>query len=415
MNFFELIIVGGGASGLIAAIAAKQQRPGLSVAILEKSDRPGKKLLATGNGRCNIANSRAGQANYFTAKGDNPAFVRPAFARYSTADNMAFFRRLGLLTKEEADGKLYPMGDQAAAVLDALRLHLAAYSIPIFTGAEVNGIKPGFLLKTTQGDFAAQAVILAMGGVASPQLSTAGDFAALLGPLGHKATALYPALTQIKIADSLPKAVQGVKFTGRAALWQGNTKLAAEEGEILFTSYGLSGPPILQLSRLAAKPDMRNLQIRLDILPAIDEEELSAELERRTALPLRLEDYLTGMLNKRLGQQLVKRAAEKSLNEPANSLTAAETGRLAALIKNLPLGVSGTTGWQHAQVMAGGLELKGFNPQNMASKLTAGLFACGELLDICGACGGYNLSWAWSSGRLAAAGAVSYLDRQLNM
>lgn len=410
MKKFDLIIIGGGASGLIAALQARQQAPDAQIAVLEKAERPGKKLLATGNGRCNIANRNAAPAHYFTAKGDNPAFVRPALTRYPVADDREFFRRLGLLTKEEEAGKLYPLGDQAAAVLDTLRLHLAARQISLFTETAVTRINPGFKLQTTQGDFAARALILAIGGIASPQLSTAGDFAALLAPLGHKTTPLYPALTQLKINDSLPKAVQGVKFNGLAALWQGDKPLAAEPGEILFTAYGLSGPPVLQLSRLAAMPSSAGLQIHLDILPNMDRPTVRAELERRCYLPLRLEDYLTGMLNKRLGQQLLKRAAAKSLNEPADALTPADLERLTALLKDLTMPVSGTTGWPHAQIMAGGLELKAFNPQTLGSKLLPGLFACGEVLDICGDCGGYNLTWAWSSGRLAADSAVAYLN-----
>lgn len=414
MKKFDLLIIGGGASGLIAALQAKTLAAGLQIAVLEKADRPGKKLLATGGGRCNIANRNAAEpGHYYTAKGDAPAFVRPAFNRYLIADDLAFFRSLGLLTKEEENGKMYPLGDQAAAVLDALRLHLAAYQIPLFTQTEVQKISPGFTLDTNGGRFAAPAVILAMGGMGSPKLSTCGDIGALTEPLGHKTTALYPALTQLKIADELPKAVQGVKIIGRAAVFRGDKMMAAEEGEILFTAYGLSGPPILQLSRLAAMPGAHDLTIRLDLLPEFPEAQLQDELLRRRKLPLRLEDFLTGMLNKRLGQQLIKRAAGLRLNEPAAAMSRDNIAAIAELIKNLSLNISGTTGWANAQAMAGGLSLKGFEPQTLASKLLPGLFACGEVLDICGDCGGYNLSWAWSSGRLAAASAVKYLtDRQ---
>lgn len=410
MKKFDLIIIGGGASGLIAALQAKLSAPHLNIAVLEKADRPGKKLLATGGGRCNIANRQGDSPEHFyTAKGNHPAFVRPAFAHFPVADNMAFFRYLGLLTKEEDGGKLYPLGDQAAAVLDTLRLHIAAQGIPLLTECGVTAIRPAYRVQTTNGEFSARAVILAMGGNASPKLSTAGDFAAITAPLGHKATALYPALTQLKAADPLPKALQGIKFMGNATFFV-NDEPITEYGEILFTAYGLSGPPILQLSRLAANAEQEPLKIHLDILPNYNKEEIRAEITRRTALPLKLEDFLTGMLNKRLGQQLIKRACGKSLNEPAASLSPTDIARLSALIKDLPLTVNGTTGWQNAQVMAGGLSLKAFDSQTLSSKLQPGLFACGEVLDVFGDCGGYNLSWAWSSGRLAAHSAVSYLS-----
>lgn len=417
MNNYDLIIIGGGASGLAAAIQAHRLAPHCKIAVLEKADRPGKKLLATGGGRCNIANTAGGdQSHYYTALGNHPAFVRPAFANFPVSANLDFFRDLGLLTKEEEQGKLYPMGDQAAAVLDTLRLTLAAADIPILTATPVQQIRhnhkgsarQGFALATPSGEFFARAIIVAVGGNASPKLSNAEGFAELLSPLGHRSTRLYPALTQLKTADPLPKAVQGIKFIGNATIFRDEQPIT-EQGEILFTAYGLSGPPILQLSRLAADADHTPVKIHLDLLPTFNKEEIRAELSRRTTLPLKLEDYLTGMLNKRLGQQLIKRACGKALSLPASSLTATDTARLAALIKDLALVINGTTGWQNAQVMAGGLSLKSFDAASLQSKLIPGLFACGEVLDVFGDCGGYNLSWAWSSGRLAATSAINFL------
>ncbi len=429
-NKFDILIIGGGASGLIAALQAKREAPNLKIAILEREARPGKKLLATGNGRCNIANRRAAKTSFFNAAGSSPAFTQTALKTFSVEDNLRFFRSLGLLTKEEADGKMYPLGDQAAAVLDTLRLHISAAGINLITETEVTAItpKPDKTLEITakQGEspaktqiFAAPAVILAIGGIASPQLSTSGNFAELLRPLGHNTTPLYPALCQIKTDSPLPKAMQGVKFNGCAELWQKTNNeyepLASESGEILFTAYGLSGPPIFQLSRLvslnfnnpsSAKPQ----EIRLDFLPDFSEDEIAKELTTRQNLPLTLEDYLSGMLNKRIGQQLIKTATTRKLSEPAAALTPAEISRLAALVKALPLPACGTMGWKNAQVMAGGLELKGFDGKTLESRRVAGLFAAGEVLDVCGSCGGYNLSWAWSSGRLAAHSAVSRLQ-----
>lgn len=332
----ELTIIGAGASGMIAAVQAAEYAAELHlklhINLLEKLPRPGKKLLATGNGRCNIANAGAAREHYYNAAGQNPAFVQPALQKFTQKNNLAFFRSMGLLTKEEENGKLYPMGDQAVAVLDCLRLRIERLdaALSLLAPAEVQELRPrrpgGFALKLAgeQAERRADAVILALGGLASPQLSNSQGFVRLLQPLGLKATRLYPALTQVKIASSLPKALQGIKFNGRVRLCQPDGVCLDEaEGEVLFAAYGLSGPPILQLSRLVSHNFYEQVQPRpqtmeLDLLPAMSAGELLAELQGRRCLPLLLEDFLTGILNKRLGQQLIKLLDERSLAMPAD-------------------------------------------------------------------------------------------------
>ena len=409
---YDLIIIGGGAAGMMAALQAKKAAPQLNIAILEKAARPGRKLLATGNGRCNIANRHAERSHFFNAAGVCPAFVQPALAAYPVQDILARFAEMGLLTREEENGKYYPLGDQAAAVLDTLRLHCEACGIPLLTECAVHSISPGFRLGTDQGDFCADAVILAMGGIASPQLGTSEGFAAMLQPLGHRATPLYPALTQIKTAGTLPKAVQGVKFKGTVTLLRDNDAPLVDSGEVLFTATGISGPPVFQLSREVSRlcRDGKQPRLLLDLLPQMSRDELYRQLCRRRLLPLTLSDCLSGLLNKRLGQVLIRRATPHKLDAPASVLTEGELHRLNALIKGLELTAESVAGWSNAQVMAGGLELKDFDSRTLQSRRTPGLFAAGELLDICGDCGGYNLSWAWSSGSLAAASAVRFLQ-----
>ncbi len=411
---YDLIIIGGGAAGMMAALQAHRTAPELRIAILEKAARPGRKLLATGNGRCNIANRYAGKEHFFNAAGRCPAFVQPAFAAYPVADILARFAELGLLVKEEDDGKYYPLGDQAAAVLDTLRLHCEACGIPLLTECAVQSIRPGFILSTDQGEMRASAVILAMGGVASPQLSTSDGFAAMLQPLGHRTTPLYPALTQIKTKDLLPKAVQGVKFKGTVTLLRDDAEALTDSGEVLFTAGGLSGPPIFQLSREVSRLCRLGItpRLRLDLLPQIGRDELYQLLSSRRDLPFSLSDCLSGLLNKRLGQVLIRQATPHKLDAPASTLTEADLHRLTSLIKGLELTADGVAGWRSAQVMTGGLELKDFDSHTLQSRRQPGLFAAGELLDICGDCGGYNLSWAWSSGSLAAASAVDFLRRR---
>ena len=243
----ELTIIGAGASGMIAAIQAAEYAAELHlklhITLLEKLPRPGKKLLATGNGRCNIANAGAAREHYYNAAGQNPAFVQPALQKFTQKNNLAFFRNMGLLTKEEENGKLYPMGEQAVAVLDCLRLRIDRpdAALSLLAPAEVQELRPrrqgGFALQLAgeQAERQADAVILALGGLASPQLSNSQGFARLLQSLGLKATRLYPALTQVKIASPLPKALQGIKFNGRVRLCQPDGACLGEaEGEVLF-------------------------------------------------------------------------------------------------------------------------------------------------------------------------------------
>lgn len=441
----DLVIIGGGAAGMLSALHAHAAAPDLDIVILEKESRPGRKLLATGNGRCNIANRHADKSHYFTANGNSPDFVCPAFAAYPVRQILAKFAAMGLITKEEDDGKYYPLGDQAAAVLDTLRLYCAACNIPILTQCTVTDIAPGFYLtadiientdiienpqtpenqktpdntttaQIAQLDIHAEAVILAMGGIASPQLGTSDGFATMLLRLGHKTTPLYPALTQIKTADKLPNSLQGVKFKGNITLLPektlDNNKPLTESGEILFTSTGISGPPVFQLSREVSRrcKNGNSPTLLLDILPALSLDTLTTELKNRRNLPFTLSDTLSGLLNKRLGQVLIRHSTPHRMDAPANLLSDADITAIAANIKSLPLTATAVADWRSAQVMAGGLDLADFVSTTLQSIHQPGLFAAGEMLDICGDCGGYNLSWAWSSACLAADSAVKFLS-----
>lgn len=416
---YNIIIIGGGAGGMVSAIEAKKQAPSLSVAILEKNDRVGKKLLTTGNGRCNIANIDASLEDYFTANGENPDFILPAMREFSVSDNLKFFENLGVYTKVEADGKVYPTSDQASSVLDMLRFKLADLEIDVITQCEVTSLVAGTKQKiqSTQGSFSADATIIAIGGIASPQVSNCQGFEKLLGALGHKSTTCYPALTQVKTDNQLTKALKGVKFVGTASLYEETAgkmlKIGEERGEILFTEYGVSAPPIFQLSRLVAKnfsqKQPKKQEIRLNIMDNYSKAQLLEILDQRCNLNVTLENYLTGMLNKKLGQQLLKHSGFGVLSPHCSTLTAKDLHKIANNIQNLTLEVHGTTGWQKAQVMTGGIELQGINPETMESKKTKNIYLTGEILDVCGSCGGYNLSWVWSSGRLAGKKAAEKL------
>lgn len=411
-----VLIVGGGASGMAAAITAASHLPQGSVTVLERGARVGRKLLATGNGRCNLTNRLAAEDRYH---GKDPAFVRSAFRRFPVKSNLDFFYKMGLMTVEEEDGKMYPRSLQAAAVLDILRLEMERLGVQVQTDVEVRGIKKtgnGFLLDGTDlktGEvkrWSARKVILACGGEASGGLGGSDLGYRLLKSLGHPVTARLPGIVQLKTDVTATKGLSGSKFDAALTLTEGRRIIRQEQGELLFTDYGVSGPPVMQLSASAARllDSGRKAQLFIDFAPDLAQERITGMLTgRRKARPdKRLEDFMTGFVPKRLGQCLLKTAGVQPLSRPASSLSDAECGEVARLMKAFPLAVTGTNGMKNAQVTIGGAETAFFDPETMESRLVPGLFVTGELYDIDGDCGGFNLQWAWSSGRLAAEAAA---------
>ena len=418
-ELYPVIVVGGGASGMAAAItAAGILGPG-KVLLLERGARAGRKLLAAGNGRCNLSNRFADVSRYH---GADPGFVGPAFQRFPVEENLKFFERLGLLAVEEEEGKLYPMSLQAAAVLDVLRLALEEGGVNLLTGIDVLSVRPGkegfsLLCKTEEGErlFRARKVVIACGGEASPGLGGCKGGYALLGSLGHRITPRLPAIVQLKADVKGVKGLSGSKFDARVTLLSGKRPVRTERGELLFTDYGVSGPPIMQLSGSAVRlmDKGKPAALSADFLPDWEEEAVREQLFRRKKLlrGRKLEDFMTGFVPKRLGQMALKAAGAAPLSREAGSLTHEEIGRTAALLKGFPLTLTGDNGMKNAQVTQGGAVTAEFHAGSMESKLVSGLYACGEVLDIDGDCGGFNLQWAWSSGRLAGESAAAGLRR----
>lgn len=415
MKVFDIVIVGGGASGMFAAISAKQKNPALNVAIVEKNARVGKKLLATGNGRCNISNYDDEMSRYH---GENVKFVISAFSRLSTEKSLDIFNKLGLLTKEESEGKIYPRSGQASVVLDFLRLGLSRLGISEITDFEaacINPSKEKFVIKSKSGDeVSGKCVIVCVGGWAGPQFGTDGSGFKLIEKLGHAKTPVYPALTRLKSTNPFAKSLKGMKFDGVATLKSEGKTVRVEEGEILFTEYGLSGPPILQLSGEAINLLNKNKKpsISLDIIPDKDEQELKNILSEMIKLnpDIPLENFLSGIMNKQIGKMLVKAANIGKLGDRAEILGEKELSKVISFIKGWEFEISGHTGWKDAQTTAGGAKTSEFFPSTMESRLVKNLFVAGEILDIYGDCGGFNLKWAWSSGYLAGVSAAERLS-----
>jgi len=406
----DIAIIGGGAAGMIAGVFSKRRSPHVNAIILERMDRPGKKLLATGNGRCNYTNTEVKTANYH---GMEPGFVEYALNAFTNEDAVAFFRELGVFPRVEEEGKVFPFSGNASSVLDALRFELDRIGVPVQTGYCVSTLskrKNGYILTDNSGNqIAADKVIIATGGNASPSLGSDGSGYTLLTGLGHHCTDLTPAITQIRTEGSDVKPLQGIKFFGNASALCKGRILSTICGEVLFTSFGLSGPPVFQLSSKVAEGLCD--AISLDLMPAFTfDEVLDILRERRTFLfHMTMENYFSGLINKRIGNLIARRAGIEKLSLPVSQLTDRLLGSMAALIKDLRFKVAGVNGWDNAQVTAGGILTSEFNPETMESLLHPGLYAAGEVLDIFGDCGGFNLQWAWSSGYLAGINAATSL------
>ncbi len=406
----DICIIGGGASGMMAAIAAA--RCGARVMILEQLNRVGKKLLATGNGRCNLTNVDININRYHST---HPEFVEKALSQFGYDETVAFFEELGISHKVEDLGKVFPYSDQASSVLDVLRWEMESLGIEEKVDCEVISIIPSkraftIALKNSE-QLSADAVILATGGKASPNLGSTGSGYTFARKLGHSITATFPSLVQLNLNAPFLRALKGIKFIGSAAIYDGKELLRSDEGEILFTDYGISGPPIFQLSRSAGELLINSKKPRLevDMFPDIEEHKLKEDLGIRFGYrPSKSVEFsLVGMLNKRLIPTVLREAGITDLSRPCSSISQSERAKLAAIMKSWSFQVTGTQSWGQAQATAGGVDVKDINPETMESRLVSGLYLCGELLDVDGDCGGFNLQWAWSSGYCAGINAAS--------
>ena len=395
----KVLVIGGGAAGMMAALTAAEN--GHPVTLLERQARVGRKLLATGNGRCNLTNRHAAPPHYH---GQEPDFCRFALEAFSVQDTLNWFAFRGLVTTTEDSGRVYPFSNMAGSVLDVLRFALEDSAVDLRTGCVVTALKKkgdSFTVHTESGTgFTADRVILAAGGAAGGKVGGVMDGYQLAKGLGHHRTALYPSLVQLKTDPTYPRALKGVKAEAAVTIRRGGDVLAQNRGEVLFTEYGVSGPAIFDLSRAAATGGA-GLTVTLDLLPDWDEGAVLAWLHRRQAAAPGREagTLLTGTLHSRLGQMVCKAAG--FTNQPIAELSADDLHRIAARVKGFSLPITGVCGFDQAQVTAGGLRCDEFDPRTMESRLVSGFYACGEVLDVDGDCGGYNLQWAWSSGHLA--------------
>jgi len=401
-------VIGGGAAGLVAAISAK--RAGADVTILERNPRVGKKILVTGNGRCNFSNINAGINCYY---GKNPGFVRGALSAFTVSDTIRFFEQLGIEHKVEDNGKVFPMSDQASSILDVLLYELDDKKINVVCDCMVTGIaKKGdkFVINTEKGEtYTAHSVIIATGGKAMPSTGSDGNGYNLVKKLGHRITDIFPALVQVMLEGSFFKRIEGVKLEGTAEVIYKNKSLAKDRGDILFANYGVSGPPILQISRKAGEllNEGKEAYIKITVMD-MPEERVKNILNRRFE-DLRdkpLDVSFIGLVNKRLIPVILTEAGIDNIKKPVACLTEREKESIIRILTDWRMKIRGTKSWPSAQVTAGGVDTRDIDENTMESRLVDGLYFAGEIMDIDGRCGGFNLQWAWSSGYIAGKNAA---------
>ena len=401
----EIAVIGGGASGLMAAITAKKS--GKEVVILERKDRILKKVLITGNGRCNITNVNANISNYF---GKNISSVENILNKFTPQNTMDFFNGLGIVCNEENRGKVYPLSGQASSVVDALRFEAEKLGIKIETEFYVRKIeKDGFKFRIHSEDrkkIEAGRVILAAGGQSYPELGSNGSGFELAKELGHSVTKLSPSIVQLKTEKNQVKGLQGIKTDVAVTAYGDSKKICTYDGELLFTDYGISGNVVFNISFVM--PLYKNVEFEIDFMEKFDYNELYEMLKERkkTMSHLTMENYFNGMINKKLGQFLSKVSGIEKLSKPVKDLNDSDIRKLCTVLKKYRVKILETTGFKNAQVTAGGVSLDEVNIETLESKIVKGLYFSGEVLDVYGECGGFNLQWAWASGHIAGENAA---------
>lgn len=410
MNKFDVIIIGGGAAGLCSAIFLKRKLPQLHILIIEANDRVGKKLIVTGNGRCNITNRYLSPASYF---GKHSEFCENALAKYGFGFTEEFFGSLGIPFTEGDEGKMYPYSLKASSVVDALRMEVDALNIDILCGSKAEKIihiNNEYTITVNGDNYRARSVIVATGGLAGGEklgCNTSGY--ELLSGLGFTTVSPKPSIVQLRTELEKIKALSGIKMNSQVTLFADNKKVRSETGELLFTKYGISGPPVMQISRGVHLS--KNITVKINFLPEYQYSEIvDILIDRAKLLKVRsCEFFFTGLLPKMLGHTILKSAGINP-NDSVEKLTQKDCRLLADNIYSFTLKVTGTNGMVNAQVTAGGIDTCQFNSATMESKKYKNLYAVGEILDIDGDCGGYNLQWAWSSAAAAAEGIASSYD-----
>ena len=406
MSQRKVAVIGGGASGLMAAITASQN--GAKVDIWERNERVGKKILATGNGKCNFANMDL-NINHF--RGENLDVVRKVLDAFDVTRTKQFFESQGMMCRSK-DTLLYPYSEQAATVLDALRFAVADAKIHVLTEELVTDIKimddGRFQVSSKNTNRVYDRVVLTCGGYAAPKTGSDGKGYLLARSLGHRVTKTCPALTGLKVKEKDFKSIAGVRCAAKVSLLIDGKEEMTEKGELQLTDYGISGIVVFQLSRFAGMGLLEGKKVtaKIDVCPDIDIQSLAFLLQKKKHQYSErdVDAYLSGLINKKLGMYLAKKASIFT-NQTVNQVPDANVQSFARLLKSWEVEIVETNSYEQAQVTAGGISFDLLD-ETLQSKLHKGLYFAGEILDVDGKCGGYNLQWAWSSGYIAGLSAA---------
>lgn len=411
----NVAIIGGGASGMMAAISAA--RKGAKVSIYEKNDRIGKKILATGNGKCNFSNLYLDDSCYH---GNDISKVMKILERFTPQDCSSFFQEQGMIIKNR-DGYLYPASEQASTVLDILRMQLSFWNVTIITECEIydikteknNGQTSYQIIGSCGGKkehFVADSVIFSCGSLAGIPMKKQKGYNAydIFTKLNLPLVPLVPALVQLRCKEEFMKAVAGVRAEGEVTLYINGQEICKERGEVQLTDYGVSGIPVFQLSRYAsyALKEQKSVQVELNVLPFLTEEEFEKFCKNRHVLNKNqtVQEYYLGICNKKLLLLYMKLAGIKSTDRIIN-ISTEKRRRVFEYMRRLRLNVIATNSFEQAQVCAGGLSMDAVD-DNLQLKDYPGIYVTGELLDVDGRCGGYNLQWAFAGGYIAGCNAA---------
>lgn len=399
----KIVIIGGGAAGMTAAITAAKENPAAQIRILEHKDLMGKKILSTGNGRCNFTNQVMDVNCFFS---DAPKGIAEVLEQFGTKETLDFFLNLGILPKER-NGYYYPRSDQASSIVSVLRMRLQQAGVEVETKVHVSGLKKtkkGFLIFADRNTYEADIVILTCGGKAAPVLGSDGSGYELAKAMGHHMVPVVPALVQLKAENFPLKAAAGVRTEAEVSFYEDGKYISKDCGEVQITAYGVSGIPVFQISRCAAKALYyhKKAVVHLDLFPQMAEKELGELLRRRMdgRKTLTMAKFFVGIFNQKLIPCILRYAGIREQTK-VSELSETSFSRLLHACKKVELVITDTNGFENAQVCAGGVRLDEINTATMESRSCKNLYLAGELLDVDGICGGYNLQWAWASGYLA--------------
>lgn len=400
MRTYDAIIIGGGAAGLMCAISAKQKNSGKRIAIIERNDRVGKKLLATGNGRCNLTNENINTLRY---SGSFSKQAEKIFMKYTTERLIDIFSELGLMTYADNEGRYYPVSCHASAVLDVLRFACDRLGIDILLSKNIRTLKKQkdkFIVRTESEEFSSDKLIIACGSKAAPKLGGNSSSIDYLKNLGHTVYPFSPALCPIKVKSDILKSLKGIRAAALATLYDENAKkIKSEYGEVQFADNALSGICIFNLSVYAQK----NYEISLDLLNNISYSELLYTMYKSKELFSRqtIDNIFTGIFQKRITQAILKMSGVSDFSRLCSDLNEKEIKAICSIAKSMKFKITDKESFDKAQCALGGVKGSEINENTMQSKIVNGLYIIGEAVDICGECGGYNLHFAFSSGHLA--------------